>query len=188
MGLSIYYSGELRDSNLIDDIIEEAADIADSMQWSVTELPSVPDIPLRGIVIQPENCDPLWLTFHANGKLFSPILFSYLIEREDPKAVEEAQQVLVTKTQYAGAEIHMAVIKFFRYLSEKYFSSFELHDESKFWETGDEVLCRKRFGDGGRVMEIFDIAFAEFESHPERKDEMYRKLKEMLKDEGYYDL
>lgn len=156
MGLSIYYSGTLRDPEHIDAIISEAADIGQSMNWSITELPSAPDIPVRGIVIQPDDCDPIWFTFHTNGNLCSPILFSYLLENE-VSIPEDAKQVLVTKTQYAGADVHMSVIKFMRYLSEKYFSVFELTDESRFWETSDEQLCRKRFSEGDRIMDLLDL-------------------------------
>ena len=164
MGLSIYYSGILRNPAQIDDVIIEAADIGDSLHWDITELPSAPGMPVHGIILQPENCDPIWLTFHSKGKLCNPMLYSFLLEKEDPKAVEEAKQVLVTKTQDAGPEIHIAVIKFFRYLSEKYFEQFELNDDSKYWETGDEQLCRKRFSKGNRVMDLLDIALGGLQS------------------------
>src|SRR5688572_26962934 len=112
MGLSIYYSGKLRDPKLIDDIITESADIAESLHWMISELPSAQGIPIRGLVLQPQNCDPIWLTFHTNGTLFNPILYSFLLEKEDPKVVEEAKQVLVTYTQDAGPDIHMGIINF----------------------------------------------------------------------------
>jgi len=185
MGLSIYYSGMLRNPDLIDEIITEAADIGDSLHWNITKLPSAPDIPVRGIILQPENCDPVWLTFHTNGTLCDPILFSFLLEKETPKEIEEAKYVLVTKTQYAGPETHMAIINFIRYLSEKYFSHFELNDDSKYWETGDTDLCRKRLGDGDKVKEILDLAYAEMKTNPDKKDEICRKLRETLKEEGY---
>lgn len=181
MGLSIYYSGQLRDPNLIDDIISEAADIAGSMQWNISELPSAPGIPVRGLIIQPENCTPLWLTFHASGKLCNPILFSFLIEREDPKAIVEAKEVLVTEMQNGGPITHMAVIKFFRYLSEKYFSHFELNDDSKFWETSDEQLCHKRFGESGRVANLLDIALASMDVNAGKKEKKYGWLRRRLK-------
>jgi len=185
MGLSIFYSGRLRNPDLINEIITEASDIAEGHHWNITELPSAPAIPVQGIIIQPENCDPLWLTFHANGQLCNPILYSFLLEKEDPKAIEEAEQVLVTKTQYAGPETHMAVINFFRYLNEKYFSDFELNDDSKYWETNDAQLCRKRFGNGDRVIDMLDMAIANMD--PDERDELHRKLKEMMNEEGYAD-
>jgi len=181
MGLSIYYSGTLRDPKLIDDIISESADIAESMHWNITELPSAPGIPVRGHLLHPEKCDPLWLTFHANGNLCSPILYSFLLEKEDPKAVEEAQQVLVTYIQEAGPDVHMSVIKFFKYISEKYFSTFELNDESKFWETGDEQLCRKRFKEGGRVMSLLDMALTEMNNYSQKKGGFRKKFKGIFK-------
>ena len=50
-----------------------------------------------------------------------------------------------TKTQFAGADAHIAVIKLLRYLKEKYFSVFELNDEGMYWETMDEKVFLKQF-------------------------------------------
>ena len=165
MSLSIYYSGTLRDPKLIDAIITEAIDISESMHWKIIELPSVEIIPVRGILIQPAKCDPIWLSFHANGNLCNPIFYTFLLESEGAKAID-AKQVLVTKTQEAGAEVHMNIIKVMRYISEKYFSHFELTDDSRFWETGDEILCRKRFEEGDRIMDVLDLALTGWKAYP----------------------
>ena len=183
MGLSIYYTGTLRDKNLIDLVIDEAADIADSHHWHYSELPHVPDIPIRGLILQPEGCDPIWMTFHEDGYLCSPILYSYLLETDHEEFTEETKQIMITKTQYAGAEVHMAVIKFLRYLSEKYFSKFELTDEAKYWETGDENYCRKRFGEGERIKELIELALDTYADEPENKEEIFRQIKAKLKEE-----
>ena len=50
-----------------------------------------------------------------------------------------------TKTQYAGPDAHMAIIKLLRYLENKYFSAFELQDEGMYWETMDEKILRNQF-------------------------------------------
>ncbi|MGZ8525039.1 MAG: hypothetical protein ACXWV1_11460 [Chitinophagaceae bacterium] len=50
-----------------------------------------------------------------------------------------------TKTQFAGSDAHIAVIKLLRYLKEKYFSVFELDDEGKYWETMNEKVFLKQF-------------------------------------------
>ena len=176
MGLSIYYSGMLRYPLLIDDIIDEAGDIANSHHWQFSELPNVQDIPVRGIIIQPEGCDPIWLTFHADGYLCNPILFSYLLQQNPEGLNGDAQQWLVTKTQYAGSETHIEIIHFLRYLAEKYFSRFELNDDSRFWETGDVELCHKRFGKGDKILDLLDIALSEIQQHPDAGEKIRRRL------------
>ena len=180
MGLSIYYSGTLRDSKLIDEIIDEASDIAESHHWEFSELPNVQDIPVRGIIMQPEGCDPIWLTFHADGYLCNPILFSYLMEQNTEGLNVDAQQWLVTKTQYAGPETHIEIIRFFHYLGEKYFSRFELNDDSRFWETGDEELCHKRFGKGDKILDLLDIALSETRQHSGSVKQIKRKLRKRM--------
>jgi hypothetical protein len=181
MGLSIYYTGMLRDKNHIEALINEAAEIADNHHWDYSELPHVPDIPIRGLIVQPENCDPVWLTFHEDGYLCSPILYSYLKENPNEELTENTKQVMVTKTQYAGADTHMLLINFLHYLDKKYFSRFELTDESKFWETGDEEYCRKRFGEGERIKELIELALDTYQTKPEDAKEIYKHVKAELR-------
>ena len=48
------------------------------------------------------------------------------------------------KTQFASPEIHIIIVKLLRYLKEKYFQRFEVIDEGKYWETGDEDLLAEK--------------------------------------------
>jgi hypothetical protein len=41
----------------------------------------------------------------------------------------------------------MDIIKFVRYLSMKYFESFELRDDSQYWETDVVAVCLNRFNE-----------------------------------------
>ncbi len=183
MGISIYYTGVLRDKNQIEELTREAAEIAAGHHWEYSELPHVPDIPIRGLIVQPSNCDPVWLTFHEDGYLCSPILYYFLQEDPDVNLSEATRQVIVTKTQYAGAEIHMTVINFLRYLDEKYFNNFELTDESEFWETGDDEYCRKRFGEGDHIKDLIELALEAYQTRPENAKEIYKNVKAKLREE-----
>jgi hypothetical protein len=71
--------------------------------------------------------------FSAGRTMCNPILYSYVMKEEGKGIPAEAEQWLFTKTQYAGVETHMAMIRLIRYLDEKYFERFELHDESQYW-------------------------------------------------------
>ena len=183
MGISIYYSGMLRNPSLITAFIHEASDIANSHHWDWSELPIVPEIPIRGIIIQPADCDPVFLTFHRDGYLCNPILFSFLLEHAPQDISLDAKQYLVTKTQYAGAETHMQLIRFLRFLSEKYFNRFELTDDSQFWESGDENYCRKRFGEGERIQDLLDLALESYKTKSKDNAEIFKDLKQQLDDE-----
>ena len=147
MGLTIHYSGALRDPADLPTLIAEATDISKSMQWPYELIHPLPDVPVEGILIAPDGSEPLWLTFHKEGFMCNPLLYAYVRDVEGKGIPADAEQWLFTKTQYAGAEAHIAMIKLLRYLSNTYFARFELHDESGYWETDDESVCRKRFGE-----------------------------------------
>jgi hypothetical protein len=171
MGLTIHYSGKLRNPESLSALITEAKDISESMHWANEVIERLPDVPVEGILISPNGSEPLWLTFHEAGFLCNPLLYSYVMEVEGKGIPANAEQWLFTKTQYAGAEAHMALIKLMRHLSQKYFESFELHDESQFWETNDEALCRKKFGESEKFLGMIGDALDSMEIDPAESPE-----------------
>jgi hypothetical protein len=181
MGLTIHYSGKLRNSSSIPSLIAEVVDIAESMQWSYQIIEPLPDIPVQGVLVSPEGSEPLWLTFHEEGFMCNPLLYSYVQEVEGVGIPESAEQWLFTKTQYAGVEAHMAMIRLMRYLSEQYFEHFELHDESGYWETNDETICRQKFGEYNRLIDMVGDALDSMEIDPEEsKEEVINKIEKIL--------
>lgn len=135
MGLSIHYSGTIKNYDLVPQLVEEIVDICAAMQWKAT---TITNEQLNGIVFSPLNCEPLFFTFNKKGKLVSPVLLEFKIEPPTTISV---------KTQFAGIDVHIAVIKFLRYLDQKYFLKFHLQDEGGYWETNDEKFLAKRFKD-----------------------------------------
>lgn len=181
MGLTIYYSGKLRNPDLISDLVQEAADIAQSMQWSYEILEDDPDVPVSGILVAPEGSEPLWLTFHKEGFMCNPMLYDHVLQVEGQEIPADAEQFLFTKTQYAGVEAHMAMIRLMRHLSQKYFEHFELHDESQYWETNDEALCRQRFDTYNRIVDMVGTALDEMTFDPEESQEsVLERIEKML--------
>jgi hypothetical protein len=57
-----------------------------------------------------------------------------------------------TKTQFAGAEIHVAVCDFLHAI-EPYFETFKVNDESEYWDTGDVELLKQYLADCDHVIE-----------------------------------
>ncbi|MBK9980814.1 MAG: hypothetical protein IPP15_00060 [Saprospiraceae bacterium] len=183
MGLTIHYSGKLRNPSDLQSLIDEATDIAISMQWHYQRLPAVADTPLDGVLISPEGSEPIWLTFHIDhGMLINPILYSYIQETTGEDIPEEAVGGVFTKTQYAGVETHIAIIKFLRYLSEKYFAHFDLYDESNYWESGDEIQCRKVFARYDKIMDMVGDALDSMHiDQDESRDSVIEKLNSCLR-------
>jgi hypothetical protein len=140
MGLSIHYSGTIKNHDLIPKLVEEIVDVCAAIQWEAT---TISNEQLSGIVFSPRGCEPLFFTFNKKGKLISPILLEYKIK---------PPTIISVKTQYAGIDVHLAVIKFLRYLQEKYFLKFHLLDEGGYWETNDEKFLAKRFKDYERAL------------------------------------
>lgn len=178
MGLTIHYSGMLRSPNLIDQITAEAADIGKSLHWTVQYIPPYPDVPVRGIIMAPGKSDPVWLTLHKDGFLCNPILFDQVKKSTGQSISAEHENWLITNTQYAGAEAHIAIIKLLKYLSHKYFIRFECHDDSKFWESGDEYQCRKRFGELNKMKEVMG-------NMNESEEATIKRIEDALKLQGF---
>ena len=158
MGLSIHYRGRLRTPDLISSITEELTDICLSLGWETSCLDEdfsientselVPTekgvkitghLPLKGVGIAPgERCEGLSFFFDRAGNLIAPLTMAI------SGPVKDELPWAAVKTQFAPLEIHITIIKLFRYLKKKYFEIFEVSDEGSYWETSDEVLLRKK--------------------------------------------
>ena len=179
MGLSIHYSGYLRDKACLYDMIVEVKDVCESFRWEYQVYnDQYPDdkivtdsdeIPLYGISFTPPNCETVFLAFLSNLRMTSfPNLIFY------GKSMDSAEQkylyMLSVKTQFAGIGIHQLIIHLFRYLDKKYFRDFEVHDEGQYWETGDEALLQKNFTLYTGLLN--QVAFA-IEDYPMNDDETF---------------
>ncbi len=133
MGLSIHYSGRIKDAALIPSLIEEVQDLCSILQWNYH---LYNDENVKGISFSPAKCEPVFLTFSGNNKLYSPVLLQYNISPATTISV---------KTQFAGIEVHKAVIKLLKHLKEAYFSAFELSDEGGYWDNLDEEKLNRQF-------------------------------------------
>jgi hypothetical protein len=153
MGLTICYRGILRNPNEIELLLGDVADICLEIGWRSMPIHRSNIMPAQGLMITPEGSEPIWLTFLANGRLYDPGHFLYTRHPEQEKVDEEKCKWNITKTQYAGMDTHMAIIKLFRYLSMKYFKEFELRDDSQYWETNDPLICLHHFDEMDRGME-----------------------------------
>lgn len=145
MGLSIHYNGTIKDRALLPQLAAEMKDICESLGWDYHYFDPGEEDTLEGIYFSPAECEPLFLTFTPEGRLLSPIsqiTRDMLLQNGlDPELI----YTISCKTQYAGMDVHIALIRLFRYLKEKYFSLFDMNDEGGYWETDERELLQQQF-------------------------------------------
>lgn len=124
MGITIHYKGEINSLDLIPKLIDDCQDFAKSMGWQYHVIDEQKYLPIKGIVlnIHPQ-AEPLNLTFGENGGLCSYIDYK--------------QTQLFVKTQFAGIEAHITIVKLFKYLKKHYIFNLKVYDEGEYWETID---------------------------------------------------
>lgn len=192
MGLSFHYRGRIREFALIDALVSEVSDVCESLGWiyEVQEAAPPPKKPLgdqpprytpedvKGITFSPPECEPVILTFLPDGQLVSWIKLIHY----DPLTNDLGIEWNHTKTQYAGPETHMAVLKLLHHLREKYFSSFELNDEGEYWDSWDEARLRERFGQYQYLLNKIAEALSDFEALPgESPESLVMRIERLLR-------
>ena len=132
MGVTIHYEGQLTNELAYDKLILAAKAYAEERGWPAEPIESkevtllrVRDEkdwdytgPVKGIAIYPHaDCDSIRLEFDRD---------LYMQE--------------FTKTQFAGAEIHLKVLGLLKAVNP-FFRELKVNDEGEYWDTGDlEVL------------------------------------------------
>ena len=170
MGLSIHYRGQIKDMSLVPKLIGELKEISSMLQWDNDVFD---DEIAKGISLLPADSEPVIVAFTPDGKLCSPYLLYHNIQ--------PAFWISV-KTQFAGIEVHKAVIRLLKYVNTNYFSDFELHDEGGYWETDDEKVLEKQFKTYDLAMDMLSTALTGFKYEPhEPVERLALRLEEFLK-------
>jgi hypothetical protein len=157
MGLTIYYKGKFNPKASLTEMIREVCDISEIYKWRYhifeKEFPNDNfgkkefNEKIYGILFTPhKKSEPVKLCFLSNGIMADPFMFEHWVKSKDKKD-KRLIYGNFTKTQYAGPDVHKTVIDLLRYLNKKYFKTFSLIDESKYWETKDETILRKTFAE-----------------------------------------
>lgn len=188
MGLSIHYSGKLKQADLLTNLIEEIIDVSEAHHWKFHIFNSA--YPgnkfsketvfdeIFGINFTPTDCETISIAFLSNGKMVCPARVHFFANSEKKEEQDYIYSNSV-KTQYAGIQTHQVIILFFKYLSNKYFDDFELSDESGYWESNDEEKMKKQFQIYNRLIDDFALAF---ETLPAKEDEdMITYLERLMK-------
>ena len=182
MGLSIHYYGQLSQPGRIEDLITEVADVSKSLDWTSQIIREPNADKLNGICFAPEGSESIFLTFLPGGRLCSPINLMCRDIYQENGLDTELLYTASTKTQYAGFDAHVAVIKFLRYLKEKYFSVFEMIDEGMYWETNDLKILQSQFDKYEYALNAVAGALSEMKFTPgETPSSLADKIEEILK-------
>lgn len=177
MGLTIHYKGSIKDKTLLPDLIDEIRGICEGMNFKyhvyekefpakLTD-PKKHDSKLYGISFSPKDCEPVSFSFLSNGRMCGPANLFAFGDLSKPEYQDYLYSVF-TKTQYAGLEAHVFIIKIFRHISEKYLSNFSMNDEGGYWETDDIEVLKKQFARYNFIVDSFADAL---ENIPPMKDE-----------------
>ncbi len=171
MGLSIHYSGTFKNDASLSEMIEEIKDIAEIYKWEYNIYNRVfPENSLSmsdynqhiyGISFTPSHCETIFISFLSNGKMSSPGHLKFF-EKSDDQPERNYLYMLSVKTQFAGVMIHKLVIHLFRYLSKKYFQDFNMSDEGRYWETGNEQVLKENFNRYNELLKDFSYAIEAF--------------------------
>ena len=151
-------------------------DMCKGLNWTYELLN---DDRIKGIIVGPDESEPLWFTFVPDGRTCNVISLQYT----DPN--DKYYSLCAVKTQFAGPEAHMAMIKMLRYISDKYFSEIEVMDEGEYWETGDEENLRNIFGRYTMIINAFAERLQTMERIPgESEEDLVERIEKMAREMG----
>lgn len=153
MGLSIHYSGRLKEAVTLPKLIEDVKDVAIVEKWDYFVFENEFENQqfsdeiiiknLYGIMITPPNCESLCFTFLTNGKMSG--ILNYAVLQMDGKINENLTYSVAAKTQYSGFENHKKIILLLDFIEKKYLENFTCVDDGNYWETRDEELLKETF-------------------------------------------
>jgi len=181
MGLTIHYNGKFNEKASLSEMIEEVKDIAEIYNWQyITYENQFPtnsfdddtfNENIYGISFVPPESEPVFLCFLSNGRMSSPDHLKYFGNSAD-ETERKYLYMLSTKTQFAGSGIHKLIINLLKYISKKYFIEFNVMDEGKYWETGDEKLLDETFS---RYNNLLDSVCFALENIPLKSKETFEE-------------
>ena len=143
MGVTIHFEGKLKNERNLTSVVRAAEAFARARGWEVqhishmeARLARVRDGqdwdyvgPTSGVQVLPhERCDPLRLEFDKD---------LYIQE--------------YTKTQFAGSQVHIDVVKLLHELAP-HFESLQVEDEGEYWETGDPAVVTEHINACNRAL------------------------------------
>lgn len=103
----------------------------------------------RGIVVNPPDCETLYLTFGRDGRMIA-----YQSAADGKPGHYVANDLLYVKTQFGGPERHIGICTLLRLL-EEYGVELEVHDDSRYWQTGNRAELASQMALINSILNIF---------------------------------
>lgn len=158
MGLTLHYKGKIEDLHQIEELQKEVQDICETMNWKFRvgdmefNLPppvmehigmeAYGKVKLSGVGFCPHpESEWVQLYFDQQGSLSNFMTLNLADSNTDPETINWCS----TKTQYAGPEIHIAIVKLLDYLNKKYKLSIVARDEGDYWGSFDSSRLYNNF-------------------------------------------
>jgi hypothetical protein len=180
MGLSIHYSGYILKEEMLDSLIGEVSEVAQTLGWKSHV---IDDEDIKGVSFAPEGSESVFLTFNPDGRILSPINIMCKDIYDGVQFDKDLIFTASTKTQFAGIDAHIAIIDFLKHLSNKYLKEFTLVDEGYYWETGDKKTLEKQFIRYEIAMDIFCEAISDLPSvSRETAESLSERLERVLRE------
>ena len=190
MGLSIHYKGKFKNYALIDEMVVEVVDICKSMNWKYQVFDIKKRIKkksnpvkytphdVKGISFTPEESETVFLTALPDATLCCPIKLIYYNPVNNDLMIEWVS----VKTQFAGPEVHISILKLLKYLNDKYFENFEMNDEGLYWEHWDEKALLSQFSRYNFLLNSVAAALSNVKLAPgEKAESLVDRIEEILK-------
>jgi hypothetical protein len=170
MGLSLHYSGAIADTARIPELTQDLKGICQTFDW---EFHVIDSEDFQGIVFSPPECEIIFFTFHNSAELASFVLW---------EISGEVLNTISVKTQYAGIDAHMAIVRLLKYISGKYMASFECYDEGYYWETNDEEKLQEQFDRYNAILSMVANALGAMPAVPgETPEALADRMEDLLK-------
>jgi hypothetical protein len=171
MGITIHYSGRFNPKASLPEMVEEVKDIVIAYEWPYhifeTEFPvdslSVPEHnhKLYGISFTPPESETVNICFLSNGRISGPAQLNFYGNSAN-EIEQEYLYMQFVKTQFAGWQIHIVIVRLLQYVFKKYLLEVKVNDEGGYWDTHDEDTLKENFRRNGFLIESFTAAIESF--------------------------
>lgn len=162
-----------------------------------------------GVIFTPEECEPVTLIFDSEGRIYNPWMKDIIAKHDEgqvkvitvqlnlddeelnPIFTEDSEDfdpldmiyTVSVKTQFTTAEQYVKIIELLRYISGRYFSDFEMIDESGYWTSRNPEKLDAKLNKVTEFIDRFeDMVSSEVIKSPEDFLKFIKKLSQEIKD------
>lgn len=162
-----------------------------------------------GVIFTPDECEPVTLIFDSEGRIYNPWMKDIIAKHDEgqvkvitvqlnldeeelnPIFTEDSDDfdpldmvyTVSVKTQFTTAEQYVKIIELLRYISGKYFSDFEMIDESGYWTSRNPEKLDAKLNKVTEFIDRFeDMVSSEVIKSPEDFLKFIKKLSQEIKD------